>query len=56
MQLEAVHGRLLYKATFTLDRFNRYSIALPSVLGTHDLTVRVYQEWAGPGKAAQRRI
>jgi hypothetical protein len=56
MQLEAVHGRLVYKAMFTLDRFNRYSIALPSALGTRGLRVRVYQEWAGPGRAAQRSV
>ena len=56
MQLEAIHGRLRYKATFTLDRFNRYSIALPSALGTRGLRVRVYQEWAGPGRAAQRSV
>ena len=35
MQLEATKsGVLRFKATFTLDRFNRYTIALPSVLGT----------------------
>jgi hypothetical protein len=56
MQLEALHGRLRYKAQFTLDRFNRYSIALPAALGTRGLRVRVYQEWAGPGRAAQRSI
>lgn len=57
MQLEAFKGRVLrFKAAFTLDPFNRYSIALPSVLGTSGLRVRVYQEWMGPGKAAQRSI
>jgi hypothetical protein len=57
MELEASQGSLLrYKALFTLDRFNRYSIALPRVLGTSDLRVRVYQYWAGPGKAARRGI
>ncbi|MGO9249718.1 MAG: cellulase family glycosylhydrolase [Solirubrobacteraceae bacterium] len=57
MQLEAFQGNTLrYRATFTLNRFNRYSIALPSVLGTSGLRVRVYQEWMGPGRAAQRSI
>jgi polysaccharide biosynthesis protein PslG len=57
MQLEALKGGVLrYRALFTLDRFDRYSIALPSVLGTHRLRVRVYQYWSGPGSAAQRSI
>jgi hypothetical protein len=57
MQLEAFQGNTLrYRATFTLNRFNRYSIALPSVLGTSGLRVRVYQEWMGPGRAAQASI
>jgi hypothetical protein len=57
MQLEAFEGKLLrYRALFKLDRFNRYSIALPSVLGTHGLRVRVYQYWSGVGKAAHERI
>jgi Cellulase (glycosyl hydrolase family 5) len=57
MELEAFRGSLLrYRALFTLDRFDRYSITLPRVLGTHGLRVRVYQYWAGLGKAAQKRI
>ncbi len=57
MQLEAFAGALpLYRALFTLNRFNRYSIALPSVLGTRGLTVRVYQYWAGSAKAAQAGV
>jgi hypothetical protein len=57
MALEAFQGSLLrYRALFTLDRFNRYSITLPRVLGTSGLRVRVYQYWAGSGKAAQRGI
>ncbi len=57
MQLEALQGGLLrYRALFTLDRFNRYSIPLPRALGTHGLTVRVYQYWAGRGRDAQRSI
>jgi hypothetical protein len=39
-----------------LDRFNRYSIPLPPVLGTRGLRVRVYQYWAGLGKEAQKSI
>jgi hypothetical protein len=55
MELEAFRGSLLrYQALFALDRFNRYSLALPRVLGTSGLRVRVYQYWAGPGAAAQR--
>ncbi len=57
LQLEAFQGKVLrYKALFTLDRFNRYAIPLPQVLGTHGLTVRVYQYWQGSGKDAQRSI
>jgi hypothetical protein len=57
MQLEAFQGRTLrYKALFTLDRFNRYSIPLPSALGTSGLTVRVFQYWAGRSRATQRGI
>lgn len=57
MQLEAFKGKLLrFRATFTLDRFNRYSIVLPKVLGTHGLRVRVFQAWTGIGRSAQKRI
>ena len=57
MQLEAFTGNVLrYRALFTLDRFNRYSVALPRVLGTHGLRVRVFQFWAGSARAAQKRI
>jgi hypothetical protein len=57
MELEAFQGSTLrYKALFTLDRFNRYAIPLPPVLGTRGLTVRVYQYWAGRGRGAQRSI
>jgi hypothetical protein len=57
MLLEAFQGAVLrYRAVFTLDRFNRFSIPLPSVLGTHGLRVRVYQYWSGPGRAAQKSI
>ncbi|MFI4993901.1 MAG: cellulase family glycosylhydrolase [Solirubrobacterales bacterium] len=57
MELEAFQGSVLrYRVLFTLDRFNAYSIALPRVLGTSGLRVRVYQYWAGPGKAARSGI
>ena len=57
MELEAFQGSVLrYRVLFTLNRFNRYSIKLPSVLGASGLRVRVYQYWAGLGKAAQSSI
>jgi hypothetical protein len=57
MRLEAFQGKLLrYRAAFELDRFNHYSIALPRVLGSHGLTVRVSQAWTGLAKAAQKTI
>jgi hypothetical protein len=57
MELEAFQGSVLrYHALFTLNRFNRYSITLPSALGAHGLRVRVYQYWSGMGKAAQKSI
>jgi polysaccharide biosynthesis protein PslG len=57
MRLEAFqHGALRYRATFTLDRFNRFSLRLPRVLGTSGLRVRVYQEWTGRGAGAQKSI
>jgi hypothetical protein len=57
LELEAFRGGVpRYRALFTLDRFNRYAIALPRALGTHGLTVRVYQYWAGVGRDAQRNI
>jgi hypothetical protein len=57
MELEAFQGNVLrYKALFTLNRFNSYSIALPRALGSTGLQVRVYQYWAGIGVAATRSI
>jgi hypothetical protein len=57
MELEAFQGsRLRYRALFTLNRFNRYSITLPSALGASGLRVRVYQYWAGLASSAQRSI
>jgi polysaccharide biosynthesis protein PslG len=52
MVLEAFRGKTLrYRALFTLDRFNRFSLRLPRRLGTK-LRVRVYQYWWGPSRAA----
>jgi hypothetical protein len=57
MQLEAFAGATLrYRVLFTLDRFNRYSVALPSVLGTKGLRVRVFQYWTGAGHSAQKNV
>jgi hypothetical protein len=57
MQLEAFKGGVLrYRALFVLDRFNRYSIALPRVLGARGLRVRTFQYWAGLGRAALKSI
>ena len=57
LQLEAFRGGVLrYRALFVLDRFNRFSIPLPRVLGTRGLSVRVWQYWQGPGGAARRTI
>ncbi len=57
MRLEAFTGKQLrYWAEFALNRFNDYSITLPSVLGTHGLRVRVYQYWSGPAKATTKTI
>jgi hypothetical protein len=57
MRMEAFKaGALRFRATFTLDRLNHYSLTLPGVLGTRGLRVRVYQEWTGQAGAAQKRI
>jgi hypothetical protein len=57
MRLEAFQGSVLrYRATFELDRFNRYAIPLPRVLGASGLHVRVSQFWSGLAKAAQKQI
>lgn len=56
LQLEAFRGkRAVYRAQFTLNRFNRYSIALPRVLGTK-LRVDVFQYWLGTARAASASI
>ena len=57
MQLEVFRkGVLRYRVLFTLNRFNRYSITLPAVLGRRGLQVRVFQYWTGLGRAAMKRI
>ncbi len=57
LQLEAFKGkRPVYRAQFTLDRFNRYAIALPGILGTQGLSVSVFQYWSGTARAASASI
>jgi hypothetical protein len=57
LQLEAFSGRrAVYRAQFTLDRFNRYSLALPRVLDSQRLKVSVFQYWMGTAKAASASI
>lgn len=57
MGLEVFQGsKLRYRALFVLNRYNRYSLTLPRVLGAHGLRVRVFQYWAGVGAGAQRSI
>jgi peptidoglycan hydrolase-like protein with peptidoglycan-binding domain len=57
MKLEAFQGgRLRYRALFTLDRFNRYSLTLPAALGTSGLTIKVLQYTVGQSGLAQRSI
>ncbi|HEY4428403.1 MAG TPA: hypothetical protein VGN08_09395 [Solirubrobacteraceae bacterium] len=57
MGIEAFQGSVLrWKAVFILDRFNHFSIALPPVLGTRGLRVRVFQYSTGLGRGAQQSI
>jgi polysaccharide biosynthesis protein PslG len=57
MRMEVFQRNTLrYRAIFTLDSSNRYSLKLPAALGSHGLRVRVFQEWAGVHGAAQKRI
>lgn len=57
LQMEAFKGaRPVYRAQFTLNRFNRYAIALPGVLGTLGLRVSVFQYWMGTARAASASI
>jgi hypothetical protein len=56
MELEAFKGKVLrYRTVFTLDRFNRYSLTLPAVLGVRGLRVRVVEYASSFEKAAQKR-
>ncbi|MFZ1154053.1 MAG: glycosyl hydrolase [Solirubrobacteraceae bacterium] len=57
LQLEMFRdARAVYRAQFTLDRFNRYSLTLPRALGTQQLQVSVFQYWMGTAKAASASI
>jgi len=57
MQLQAfVGGRLRYSAIFVLNRFDRYAIHLPAVLGTRNLRVKVYPYGAGAAYAASAGV
>ncbi len=51
-----IHGKLRFEALFIQNRFNEYSVALPSVLGTHGFTVRVYQYWLGRSHATSAKV
>jgi hypothetical protein len=54
MELEVFAGGVLrYRATFVLNRFNRYAIQLPAVIGTRNLSVAVFPYGAGPAYAAR---
>jgi hypothetical protein len=53
VELEAFRGTVLrYRSVFILNRFNEYSIRLPSVLGDSGLRVRVFQYGQGVARAA----
>jgi len=57
MQMEVLqHGVPRFRALFGLNRFNRYSLTLPRVLGGHGLKVKVWQSWSGLAAAATKRI
>jgi polysaccharide biosynthesis protein PslG len=57
VQLEAQSARdVRYRTVFAVNRFNDYSIALPRVLGTSGLQVRVFQYQDSPAGATQRSI
>ncbi len=57
LQLEAFKGRrAVYRTLFTLNRFNRYSIALPRALGTRNLSISVFQYWMGTARAARASV
>jgi hypothetical protein len=57
MELEVFQGTVLrYRALFTLNRFNRYSLTLPAVLGTNGLSVRTFQYGTEPASGAHASI
>jgi hypothetical protein len=57
MQLEVLqHGVPRFRALFGLDRFNRYSLTLPRVLGSHGLQVKVWQPWSGIARGSTKSI
>ncbi len=57
MAVEAfVGGTLRYQAYLVMDRFNHFAISLPSVLGTSNVSVRVYSYGAGLAYASRRSI
>lgn len=57
MQLEAFRRRrAVYRVLFTLNRYNRYTIALPKQLGASELSVSVLQYWTGSNRAASASI
>jgi len=57
MHMEVLqHGVPRFRALFGLDRFNRYSLTLPRVLGGHGLKVKVWQQWSGVAAGATKRI
>ncbi len=57
MQMEVLQrGVPRFRALFTLDRFNRYSLALPRVLGSSGLRVRVWQRWGGIARGVTKSI
>lgn len=50
--LVSLNGRPAYRAIFTLDRFNRFKIALPRVLGTH--VTATLSRWGGGARSSAR--
>lgn len=57
MQLEVLQlGIPRFRALFGLDRFNRYSLTLPRVLGSRGLKVKVWQRWGGIARGAAKSI
>jgi hypothetical protein len=57
LELEVLkHGKLRYQSIFTLDNFDRYTISLPRVLGTHGLLVRVFEYGEGVRRATRRHV